>query len=116
MKDKVIVITGASSGIGAALAQKLGARGSRLALSARRGPELAEVAARSGSEVLAVVADMTRRADVEHLRNEAIARFGHIDVWVNNAGRGIRRKVEDLTDDDIDEMINVNLKSALYGM
>ena len=53
---------------------------------------------------------------MERLRNEAIKKFGRIDVWVNNAGRGIGRSVLDLTDDDVDQMIAVNLKSALYGM
>ncbi len=112
---KVIVITGASSGIGAALARQLGAAGHRLVLAARREAELAEVAKASGGAV-AVVADVTRRADVERLRDEAIAACGRVDVWVNNAGRGIGRGVLDLTDDDVDEMIAVNLKSALYGM
>jgi len=46
----------------------------------------------------------------------ALAKFGHIDVWVNNAGRGISRLVSELTDEDIDEMMLVNVKSALYGM
>ena len=59
---------------------------------------------------------MTRRADVERLRDEAIAAFGAIDVWVNNAGRGINASVLELTDDQFDLMMAVNVKSALYGM
>ena len=59
---------------------------------------------------------MTRRADVERLRDAAIAKFGRVDVWINNAGRGITRSVIDLTDADLDEMMAVNVKSALYGM
>ncbi len=112
--DKVVVITGASSGIGAALADQSGRRGARCVIAARRAKELEAVAARSGAH--AVVADVTRRPDVQRILDEALARFGRVDVWVNNAGRGITRSVADLTDDDLDEMFAVNVKSALYGM
>ena len=113
---KTIVITGASAGIGAALARHLGRQGHQLVLAARRGPELARVAAECGTATEVVVADVRRRADVERLRDAALRRFGHVDVWVNNAGRGITRAVLDLSDDDVDEMMAVNVKSALYGM
>jgi NAD(P)-dependent dehydrogenase (short-subunit alcohol dehydrogenase family) len=113
--DEVVVVTGASAGIGAALAEELGRRGARLVLVARRREKLLEVASRlGGAEV--VVADVTRRAEVDAARDAALARFGRIDAWVNNAGRGITRPVEALTDDDLDEMVRDNLKSALYGM
>jgi NADP-dependent 3-hydroxy acid dehydrogenase YdfG len=116
MQDRVVVITGASAGIGAALAELVGARGGRPVLVARRERELHEVAARSGQQALAVPGDVTRRDDVNRVARAAIDRFGAIDVWVNNAGRGITRMVSELTDDDLDEMILVNVKSALYGM
>ena len=114
--NRVIVITGASSGIGAGLAELLGAQGARLVLAARREPELAAVAARSGSAALTVVADVTRRADVELVAAKGLERYGRIDVWINNAGRGIARSVLELSDQDFDEMMSVNVKSALYGM
>lgn len=113
---KTIVITGASAGIGAALAQQLGAQGHRVVLVARRERELSEVARRCGAEALPIVADVTRRADVQRVVDGALARFQAIDVWVNNAGRGISRQVSELTDEDVDTMILVNVKSALYGM
>jgi NADP-dependent 3-hydroxy acid dehydrogenase YdfG len=113
---KVVVITGASAGIGAALARRLGTDGHALVLCARRERELRQVAAESGTDALPVVADVTRRADVENLLEVALKRFGRVDVWVNNAGRGINRKVLDLTDEDIDTVLAVNVKSALYGM
>jgi len=120
MPNKTVVITGASAGIGAALALRLAREGHNLALAARRKEQLDDVArqaATAGSpRVITVVADMTSRADVERLSDQAIATFGGYDVWVNNAGRGITRQVLDLTDDDIDQMIAVNVKSALYGM
>jgi short-subunit dehydrogenase len=90
-------------------------------LAARREKALGRVADEACSHgsaggALAVVADVTRRADVERLRDAALEAFGRIDVWVNNAGRGITRGVLELTDADVDEIIAVNLKSALYGM
>src|SRR3954471_14737515 len=114
--SKVIVITGASSGIGAELARQLAAQGHRPVLAARRSEELEAVAEQCGPETLAVVTDVRRRGDVEHLRDRALDKLGQIDVWINNAGRGISRRVMDLTDEDVDEIMAVNLKSALYGM
>ena len=117
MKDKVIVITGASSGIGEALASAVASRGAHgVVLAARRRDELSALAARLGAPALAVITDVTRRSDVERLRDHALERFGRIDVWVNNAGRGITRNVTDLVDADIDEMITINVKSVLYGI
>jgi NADP-dependent 3-hydroxy acid dehydrogenase YdfG len=117
MKDKVIVITGASEGIGAVTAELLAKQGAKVVLAARRQDKLDEVAARiGGSNALAVQTDVTRRADNERLRDQAIAKFGGIDVWINNAGRGISRGVAELTDEDIDEMVTINIKSVLYGI
>ncbi|HEY4106477.1 MAG TPA: SDR family NAD(P)-dependent oxidoreductase [Polyangiaceae bacterium] len=113
--NQVVVITGASSGIGAALAALLGARGENLVLAARRKPELDAVVARSGSAI-GVVADVTNRAEVERIAQAGLTKFGRIDVWVNNAGRGISRSVLDLSDEDFEQMMSVNVKSALYGM
>jgi len=112
----VAVITGASSGIGAALARRLGAKGFRLALAARRSDALDAVGAEIHGDTLSIVADVTRRPDVERVRDEALRRFGTVDVWVNNAGRGVNAPVLDLTDEQFDEMMAVNVKSALYGM
>ncbi len=116
MNDKVIIITGASSGIGATLAGEVVKRGAKVVLAARREAELAALASTLGDRALAVVADVTRRADNERLRDRAIARFGRVDVLVANAGRGISRPVSQLTDDDIDDMMTTNLKSVLYGV
>jgi NADP-dependent 3-hydroxy acid dehydrogenase YdfG len=116
MTDKVVVITGASGGIGAALAELLASRGASLLLAARREAELREVAARCGGRTHIVVADVTRREDVRRIVDTALERFGRIDVLVNNAGQGITRPPSELTDDDIDEMMRINVKSALYGM
>src|SRR5262245_19526480 len=113
---KTVVVTGASSGIGAAVATQVAARGDRVVLAARRGDELERLAGQLGTDAFAVVTDVTVRAEVEHLRDRAIERFGEVDVWINNAGRGISQLVADLADDELDQMVAVNVKSALYGM
>ena len=114
--NRIIVITGASAGIGAAIARELGRRGDSLVLAARTVDGLQRVAFEVGSPAHVVTADVTRRADVDRIRDEALRVFGHVDVWINNAGRGIVRPALELTDEDVDEMIAVNVKSALYGM
>ncbi len=114
--SKVIVITGASSGIGALLARRLAERSDELMLAARRSKELGQLARSCGRNTFPFTTDVTRRQDVNRLRDEALRTFDHVDVWINNAGRGITRKVMDLTDADLDEMMAVNVKSALYGM
>ena len=120
MANKTTVITGASGGIGEGIARRLGAAGHSLVLAARRVVELERVAGdatRAGApRVLVVPTDVTRRKEVEMLSERAIAEFGGYDVWINNAGRGITRSVLDLSDDDFDQIMAVNVKSALYGM
>jgi NADP-dependent 3-hydroxy acid dehydrogenase YdfG len=116
MQDKVIVITGASAGIGAALARHVAKAGARPVLLARRREELEAVAAACGERALPLVVDVTQRAQVEQAVKDVLARCGAIDVWVNNAGRGITRSVSELSDADLDDMMLVNVKSVLYGM
>lgn len=115
MKDAVIVVTGASAGIGAALAKALDREGARLVLVARSEAPLLALAG-SCASALAVVGDVTKRDDHARVVEAALARFGSVDAWVNNAGRGISRKPSELSDEDFDEMMLVNVKSALYGV
>lgn len=114
-KDRVVVITGASAGIGAALAELVARRGDLPVLAARNRAALDAVAVRCGRADVHL-ADVTRRADIEAVVSATLQRHGRIDVWVNNAGRGITRLVSELTDQDFDEMMTVNVKSVLYGM
>ncbi|MEO5902714.1 MAG: SDR family oxidoreductase [Gemmatimonadaceae bacterium] len=116
MNGKVVVITGASGGIGAAVSELVASRGGAVVLVARREDVLKEVATRCGPNALAIVADMTKRDDVQRVVRESIERFGHVDVWVNNVGQGITRVPSELTDADIDDVIRINIKSAVYGM
>src|SRR5215468_2086736 len=100
-ESRVVVITGASEGIGAAIARRLGGRGDQVVLAARREAELGAVAREAGAHALAVPTDVTRRGDVDRLRDRALEAFGRVDAWINNAGRGITRSVQELTDDDV---------------
>ncbi|HTO73517.1 MAG TPA: SDR family NAD(P)-dependent oxidoreductase [Gemmatimonadales bacterium] len=116
MNDHVVVITGASSGIGAALARLLASRGDSLMLVARRRDQLQAVAAACGGRAATLVADVGDRNQVRQVVAAALARFGHVDVWINNAGQGISRPPSQLTDEDVDTMMRINVKSVLYGM
>jgi NADP-dependent 3-hydroxy acid dehydrogenase YdfG len=116
MATRTAVITGASSGIGAAVAKKLGAEGWNLALAARRRKELELVASEAGGKAVPLVTDVTRREDMESLLSGALEAFGEVDLWINNAGRGIGKRVLEVTEKDFDEMVAVNLKSVFYGI
>lgn len=116
MQEQVVVITGASAGIGAAVAEGAAARGASVVLVARRAEALRAVAERCGARALVIPADVTRRDEVRRIVAETLDRFGRLDVWINNVGQGITRAPTELTDADIDDMMLVNVKSALYGM
>ena len=116
MAERVVVITGASAGIGAALGELLAKQGASVVLVARRREALEAVAVRCAGRAHVIVADMSRRDEARRVVNESIARFGHIDVWVNNVGQGISRPPSELTDEDVDEVMRMNVKTALYGM
>lgn len=123
VEGKVIIITGASSGIGAELAKGLYARGASVILAARR-EELQKVAqemtgkeeGNNSDRILIQKCDVTKRSDHLLLKEVCLAKFGQIDCWINNAGVGIFKPVLSLTDEDLDLMISINTKSVLYGM
>jgi NADP-dependent 3-hydroxy acid dehydrogenase YdfG len=116
MSERIVVITGASAGIGAAAAERLAAQGHRVVLAARRKDALAAVASRCHGRADVIVADVTVRDQVTRLADETLARHGRVDVWINNAGQGLSRMPSQLTDQDVDAMMQVNVKSVLYGM
>jgi NAD(P)-dependent dehydrogenase (short-subunit alcohol dehydrogenase family) len=115
LQDKVVVITGASGGIGAALAREVARRGGVPVLAARREEALAEVAAACGPRAVCLPTDVTSAEAVQRLAAEALRRCGGVDAWVNNVGRGITRAPSQLTEADLDEMFQVNVKSAFHG-
>ena len=116
---KVVIITGASSGMGEAAARHLAAQGARVVLAARRAERIETLVAeisRGGGKALAVATDVTKQEDMRKLANLAVERFGRIDVLVNNAGVMPLSPVERLKVDEWDRMIDVNLRGVLYGI
>ncbi|MEU3643349.1 SDR family oxidoreductase [Lentzea sp. NPDC034063] len=119
IKDKVVAITGASSGIGEATALLLAERGARLVLGARRSERLADLVARiekAGGTAVHTRTDVTRREDLHVLVALARERFGRLDVLVSNAGVGPISPLDDLRVDEWDEMVDVNIKGVLHGI
>jgi NADP-dependent 3-hydroxy acid dehydrogenase YdfG len=116
--DKVIVITGASSGLGEAAARHLAASGAKVVLGARRAARVDALATELGGEdkALAVKTDVTDREQVKRLVDAAVDRFGRIDVMLNNAGLMPLAPLEELKTDEWDQMIDVNLKGVLNGI
>ncbi|MDO5614072.1 MAG: SDR family oxidoreductase [Paracoccus sp. (in: a-proteobacteria)] len=114
--DKVVVITGASSGLGEASARHLAGLGAKLVLAARRADRLEALVAELGDNALAVATDVGNRADVEALIAKATERFGRVDVLVNNAGIMPMAPMAALKVDEWDRMIDVNVKGVLYGI
>jgi NADP-dependent 3-hydroxy acid dehydrogenase YdfG len=119
IEGKVIVITGASSGLGEAAAEHLASLGARLVLGARRLDRLEALTARlrsAGGPALAVQTDVTQRAQVQALVERARSEHGRVDVLVNNAGLMPSSPLDRLRVDDWDRMIDVNIKGVLYGI
>ncbi|MFD9663583.1 SDR family oxidoreductase [Rhodococcus sp. NPDC059968] len=119
IEGKVVVITGASSGIGKATALLLAERGAKIVLGARSEDRLEALAARitdAGGEAVYAPTDVRRREDLSNLVTLACERFGQLDVLVNNAGIGPISPLDDLRVEDWEAMIDVNIKGVLYGI
>ena len=119
ISGKVVVITGASSGLGEATARHLAGEGASVVLGARRRERLDDLVREiqdSGGKAKAFETDVTRREDVEALVRGAVETFGRVDVLVNNAGLMPLSPLERLKVDDWDRMIDVNIKGVLYGI
>lgn len=118
MKGKTVIITGASSGIGKALAEKYAQEGSRLVLAARSIDKLEEVAAgirARGGEAICVTTDVTRFTDCERMVEAAIEAFGSVDVLVNNAGISMRAMLKDTDIRVIEQVMHINFNGTLYA-
>ncbi len=119
IKGKIVVITGASSGIGEATAILLAAKGAKVILGARRADRLEVLADRikkAGGEAVYLVTDIKRRDDLIKLVDLACTTFGRLDVMINNAGISHLSRIDALQVEDWEEMIDVNLKGTLYGI
>lgn len=119
IRDKVIVITGGSSGLGEAMGRHLAGRGAKVVLAARRRDRLDAIVAEiiaAGGQALAVTADVTVKADVEATVAAALAAYGRVDVLVNNAGLMAIAPMQEGRTDEWDRMIDINVKGLLYGI
>lgn len=119
ISDKVVVITGASSGLGESTARYLAARGAKVVLAARRTERLENIVGEiraAGGHAIAVTTDVTVQQQVQALADAAIAEFGRIDVMVNNSGLMAIAPMEQGRTDEWDRMIDINIKGVLYGI
>lgn len=119
IENKVVVITGASSGLGEATARHLAERGAIVMLGAPRRERIDALAAEltsKGCRAVAVETDVTDRKQVQNLVDTAVRQFGHVDVMLNNAGLMPLAPLERLKVDEWDRMIDVNIKGVLYGI
>jgi NADP-dependent 3-hydroxy acid dehydrogenase YdfG len=119
LDGKVVAITGASSGIGAATARRLAGSGAAVVLGARRTGRLEALAdeiREAGGRAEAVAVDVTRSEDVRHLVQTAVSAFGRLDVLVGGAGIGPISRLDARRTDDWDAMIDVNLRGVLHGI
>lgn len=117
--NKVVVITGASSGLGEVTARYLASQGARVVLAARRVERLEQLVqeiTQAGGQAFSVTTDVTCRSDVENLIQQAIQKFGQVDVLINNAGIMPQAPLNKLKVDEWDRMIDVNIKGVLYGI
>ena len=120
LKDKVVLITGSSRGIGAAIALKVSQAGAKVIINYAGGKEPAEKLAQeiisNGGQALAIKADVSNSTEVKNLFDESIAHFGKIDVLINNAGIMITKLIKDTTDEDFDRHFNINVKGTFNTM
>jgi len=119
IEGKVVVITGASSGLGEAIARALSAQGASLVLGARRQDRIQSLAHEltgRGGKAIAVTTDVTHREQVKDLVDAAVQAYGRVDVMINNAGVMPQAPLERLKIDEWDRMIDVNIKGVLYGI
>jgi len=120
LTEKVILVTGASRGIGAAIARKLAAQGAKIIVNYVGSQEEAQTTVNSilnsGGEAIALQADVSKSADVVRLFDAAIAHFGRIDVLVNNAGIMITKLLKDTTDEDFTRQFDINVRGTFNTM
>src|SRR5436190_131030 len=120
LQDKVVLITGASSGMGLAAAQAFAREGARLILGARRtdeGEAIADAIRRDGGEAAFLATDVNREQDIAKLVGLALERHGRLDVAFNNAGtEGLAAPLEEQTNENWDQVINTNVRGVFWSM
>jgi len=118
LDQQVMVITGASSGIGLCTAEAAAKKGAKVVLAARSEKTLQEVVERinaSGGEAIAVTADVSDRQQCENIAQQAVARFGRIDTWVNNAGLAIYGRLDEVSEEDNRRLFDINFWGVVDG-
>ena len=115
-RDSVVLVTGASSGIGRATALAFAHGGAHVAIAARRKALLDELAAQAGRDILVLPTDVSRREEVAACIDAVVHRFGRLDVVVNNAGVLIPGRLDEIVASDLDTMLRVNLFGQLFVM
>jgi short-subunit dehydrogenase len=118
LADQVIVITGASSGIGLATAEAAAKEGAKLVLAARSSGALDKIVSKitaAGGEAIAVTCDVSDGAQVDRLVEAAVARFGRIDTWVNNAGQGMYGRLDEVSQEDNRRLFDINFWGVVNG-
>ncbi|MCI7106859.1 MAG: SDR family NAD(P)-dependent oxidoreductase [Lachnospiraceae bacterium] len=121
LQDKVAIITGGNSGVGATTALLFAKEGAKVIISARRQPQLEEVAEKirqAGGEVLPVVCDISKHEDADHLVEKTIETYGKVDILINSAGvleEGLK-PIDRVEDADMDRIIDINTKGTMYCM
>jgi 3-oxoacyl-[acyl-carrier protein] reductase len=120
LENKVALVTGASRGIGAAIAKKLAAEGAAVVVnyagSKDAANEVVSDITTGGGKAIAVQADVANAADVKRLFDETISAFGKIDILVNNAGIMLLKPLKDASDDEFDKQFNTNVKGVFYAL
>jgi short-subunit dehydrogenase len=119
ISEQVVVVTGASSGIGRITARMFAERGARVVIGARNVEALGDLAQRikqAGGQAVAVPTDVSERHQVDHLARAAVDHFGRIDTWVNNAGVSVYATFDKLTDAEIRRVMDVNFMGTVYGV
>ena len=118
LNQQVIVITGASSGIGLCTAESAASKGAAVVLAARSGDTLDEIVDRiaaSGGRCVSVVADVANRSDMQKVADAAVAHFGRIDTWINNAGIGLYGRLDEVTEADSRRLFDINFWGVVNG-
>lgn len=114
LEGKVAIITGASRGIGSAIARQLSALGAKVVVNYSnnevKAEEVVEEITKSGEQAVAIKADVSNIKDVERLFSETITKFGKVDILVNNAGVILYKLLSDVTEEEFDKLFNINVK------
>ncbi|WP_343658901.1 SDR family oxidoreductase [Chryseobacterium sp.] len=120
LTEKVAVVTGSSKGIGAAIALKLAQEGAKVIVNYSGNQTAADETVfritSTGGQAIAVKADVSRKEEVEYLFDKTIEHFGKVDIWVNNAGVMLNALIKDLSEEQLEKQLDINIKGVFYSL